>query len=144
MYAAIGTVFLGGVIALLAGGVAVAPRVYRQRPYREPAAHAPRFVWFPKYRLPLAEVPSWPEVEARLAKHGLTRSDAGEGRDTLRFTRGSPWQDFSIRRMKVDVTVQGQPAGPGEVFVEAGGFALFDTGDTWQLTREIAESLQAA
>ena len=144
MATAITIVGLGGVLALLAGGLAVAPRVYRQQPYREPAAHAPRFVWFPKYRLPLAELPPRAQVEARLTALGFTPSDTGEDGDSLHFTRGSPWGDFSIRRARMDVTVQGHPGGSGELFVEAGWFILFDTGDTWQLTREIADSLQAA
>jgi hypothetical protein len=144
MATAITFVGLGGFLALLVAGLAVVPRMYRKRPYLEPFAHEPGVVWFPKYRIPLAAVPPESEVKTRLAALGFTRSDAGEDGDSLHFTRGSPWGDFSIRRARMDVTVQGQPGGSGELFVEAGWFILFDTGDTWQLTRKIAESLRAA
>ncbi|MBK1725603.1 hypothetical protein [Halorhodospira neutriphila] len=148
MSSAIGPFTAGIVVGILAAlvsagaAIAIVLRLYRKRPYRQPGAHQPGLVWFPKYRLALPELPPWQEVEARLTAFGFGRDQDEESRDALRFSRGSPWLDFSIRLAKMEVTVRGRPGGPGELLVEAGGPVLFDTGDTWELTRQLGESLQ--
>ena len=101
--------------------------VYRLLPHRELSNKKPSVAFFPKYAVPIDKDKVLPILETSgFKKH--------KGTDT--FVRGYALGDFLASLARLNVVIKGNTA-----FLHAPLIAiLFDTGDLWEIAREIQKA----
>lgn len=120
--------------------------LYRRRDPSPLEPEKPRFKWLPKYSVPVrlpdsvlhAKAPS-DELERRLAALGFKLSHWT--REQVFFARGKSWGDFSMKYIRVRIVFPFPLVAESEMRVEVADVCLFDTGDLWQLSHQVRDSL---
>lgn len=121
---------------------------YRRRKPCEMEAAKPRLKWFPKYR-----------ATVRVPRAVRTRDDPSEAleeilatrgfeiahwtKEAIYFGRGKSWGDFSLKLIPLLVSLPLPITEESEMTVEVANVCFFDTGDLWQLTRELCDLVEA-
>lgn len=123
--------------------------IYRRRPARPLDTKKPWLKWFPKYevkvRLP-PEVLQSPDpdklLEDRLSHSGFQHE--AWTKTAIHFVRGKSWGDFHAKLIKLRVSFPHPLKSEVKMRVEVARVCLFDTGDLWQIAREIKANVEAA
>lgn len=102
----------------------------------------PSIAWMPKYRsrCTLSEAIRSSSDPARALVIRLGEAGFSCERQTplaLHFTRGHARGDFSVEIAKINLVVSLPIETEVDLIVEAGWLVAFDTGDLWQLTKEL-------
>ncbi len=120
---------------------------YRRRTPGALESTRPRLKWFPKYRtsvrLPEGIVSSaapHEPLEKRLASSGFAFESST--REAIHFTRGKSWGDFSIKLIKLRVSFATPLSETTTMDVEVADVCLFDTGDLWDVTKGLVETIE--
>ena len=123
--------------------------IYRKRRPCSLEARKPRLKWFPKYEISIqlprkvvkSDTPE-EELEKILAESGF-KIDCWT-RESIQLTRGKSWGDFSAKLVKLRLTLPLPLKESSSMKLEAADVCLFDTGDLWELTNELAQRISDA
>ena len=123
--------------------------LYRRRSPSRLSRRRPRLKWLPKYRAKVAlpdEILQAKEpdrvLEERMGDLGFELDSWT--RDAIRFTRGKSWGDFSVKLIKLQASIPLPLQRKSSLKLEVAGVCLFDTGDTWDVCRDLVERVEAA
>jgi len=122
--------------------------IYKRRRPTPLNEKRPWFKWFPKYTSEIelsaeileAEDPQ-AELERRVGEMGF-RFDSWT-KDVIRFTRGKSWGDFSVKWIKLGLSVPYPLEQESSLQLEVAGVCLFDTGDLWKVCRDLVDRIEA-
>ena len=119
--------------------VALATLIYKVLPFRKVGDKKPFLAFFPKYKIRVYHTLNNEELENKLSKFGFKKVNETKG--LLKFSRGSVLGDLSIKLSKVSVSLHKIEEGVHDLTVQATWVAAFDTGDHWQLTKELGSRI---
>jgi hypothetical protein len=122
--------------------------IYRRKSPRPLPESRPRLQWFPKYRAPVelsggildAEEPDQ-ALAACLEPMGFALDSWTP--DRIRFARGKTWGDFSVKLIRLNLSLPHPLEREAFVELEVASVCLFDTGDVWKVCREVVERVEA-
>lgn len=122
--------------------------VYRRKRPKALPGSRPRLQWFPKYRAQVAPSERIMNAEDRDKAFAACLEPMGFALDSwtpdrIRFTRGRDWGDFSIRLIKLNLSLSHPLEREAFVELEVGSVCLFDTGDVWKVCQEVVERVEA-
>lgn len=63
--------------------------------------------------------------------------------EAIRFTRGKPWGDFSVKLIKLQTSFPLPLQRKTSMKLEVASVCLFDTGDTWEVCRDLVDRVEA-
>ncbi|WP_448547655.1 hypothetical protein [Thalassotalea fusca] len=100
----------------------------------------PKLKWFPKYvvplNLPIGITIDADTLEVILAASGFTFQYTTK--NNIYFSRGKAWGDLSINYIKINLIFNKELNRNSLIQVEVADVCLFDTGDLWTLSSELA------
>ena len=120
---------------------------YRRKKAQPTELNKPRFKWFPKYEVPIvlpqkliASADYSDELELILGQIGFEINYWTK--KAIHFKRGKSWGDFSLKVIRINVSIPTPLTENSTMLVEVADVCLFDTGDLWLLTNELDELLK--
>ena len=126
-------------VILVLTGVTI---LYKVIPYRNLGERKPVLALLPKYKNKVIVGNSGNNIEEVLTSLGFIKNKGENG--IAKYTRGSIIGDISIKLIKIKVCTKAIVDNELEYTVEAASLVAFDTGDHWQLTKELGEKLTNA
>jgi hypothetical protein len=115
---------------------------YKIIPYRLAGNKKPMVAFLPKYRKEIQTNKTDDEIKIQIEGFGFNKVSGQNGVSS--FTRGNVFGDFSIKLVKVNIKIERASQTNVTIFIDAGWFVTFDTGDFWQFLHELTERLKNA